>query len=387
MIVAAGLALTPPPVPATAGAPVRATQEGDAVLTIVEPDRQTYLVNRVRLRARVEPADGVAEVEFFVDGARACVAPDPPFECAWDAGPRAVPRVVRAVARLRDGGRLVQSVLTRGRAAAALSAGTSVIIVPVMVEDRRGRLVEGLTAGDFALFEDGVRQDVSFFEAGTLPLELVLAVDFSASMSASMDTLRFAARQFIGALAGSGRLSLIAFNDRVFVLARHERERSTLIEAVGALPPAFGGTALLDAVVQALDLQGGDFTHKAVVVFSDGDDRHSLSTMDLVERRIRTSQASVYVVSLGQGRTRDRVRSMLARLTGVSGGRAFSIDRIDDLHGALTHVRDSLQHRYVLAYQSSNPSRDRGWRRIEVRTRNRRHVVTAREGYLTEPPF
>ena len=41
----------------------------------------------------------------------------------------------------------------------------------------------------------------------------------------------------------------------------------------------------------------------------------------------------------------------------------------------------------MLAYQPSNPDRDGTWRRIEVRTANRRHVVTAREGYLADPAF
>ena len=60
---------------------------------------------------------------------------------------------------------------------------------------------------------------------------------------------------------------------------------------------------------------------------------------------------------------------------------------IDGLDEVLLHIRDRLQNRYFLAYQSSNPARDRAWRRIEVRTGNRRHVVTAREGYMAETGF
>lgn len=124
-----------------------------------------------------------------------------------------------------------------------------------------------------------------------------------------------------------------------------------------------------------------------VVLFSDGDDRHSFSGVESVEERIRASQATVYVVTMGRGGEIERVRELLGRLTRVSGGRAFSIERIEQLDGVLAHIRDRLQNRYFLAYQPSNPVRDGTWRRIEVRTGNRRHVVTAREGYMAETGF
>ena len=362
-------------------------QQADPVLTVIEPTAQTTLVGSVRMGAEVVPADGVEVVEFFVNGAPACAARQMPFECSWEAGSRAEARVVRVVARLSGGRRVVHSVRTRGGSAAFFSAGTSMVLVPVVVQDRRGRVVEGLTLEDFTLFEDGVRQDLSFFESANVPLDLVLAVDFSASMAGSMGPVRFAARQFIGALPASARLGLVAFNDRIFVAARQEHDRSVLARAIDGLPRPFGGTALLDAIVHALGLHGAGFAHKAVVLFSDGDDQDSFSAIERVEQRIRASQATVYVITLGRGRAIERVRALLGRLTRVSGGRSFAIERTEELYDVLEHIRSSLPDRYMLAYQPSNPDRDGTWRRIEVRTANRRHVVTAREGYLADPAF
>lgn len=378
-------AATPGPRPA-GGAPT-ATAQADPVLTIVEPDGQARLVGLVRLRAAVDPADGVEAVEFFVDGSRVCVAPAPPFECNWDAGPRAESHVVRVAARLAGGGRVVRSVLTQAAAAAFFSARTSAVLVPVAVRDRRGRAVEGLTRDDFALFENGVRQDVSFFEPADAELDLVLAVDFSASMSTSMRSLRAAARRFVGALPEGVRLSLLAFNERIFVVARHEQDRAALLAAVDALPRPYGGTSLLDAVVHALDLHDDDVAHKAVVLFSDGEERNSFANFQTAERRIRASRATLYAVTLGRGRGIERVRAQMEGLTQISGGRSFPIDRIDDLDEVLTRIREDVGHRYLLGYQPSNPGLDGAWRRIDVRTRNRRHIVQAREGYLAEPSY
>ena len=363
-------------------------QAADPELRIVEPDPQTPLTGIVRMRAEVVPAVYVERVEFYVNGVPACTAPAPaPFECSWDAGGGGDPRVVRVVARFTGGGRLVRSMRTRGRPAALFAAGTEVVLVPVMVQDRRGRFVDDLTPEDFELFEDGVRQDTSFFEAASIPLDLVLAVDFSASMTAATGPLRFAARHFITELPETARLGLIAFNDRTYVLARQERNRATLTQAIDALPAPFGGTALLDALSYALDLHGEEQAHRVVVLFSDGDDLHSFSAVDVVEEQIRASQATVYVVTMGRGRAIERVRQLLGRLTRVSGGRSFAIERIGELDLVLAHIRDRLEKRYFLAYQPSNSARDGTWRRIEVRTGNRRHVVAAREGYTAAPGF
>ena len=363
-------------------------QDAGPALAIVEPDPRSAFVGVVRMRAEVTPADAVESVDFFVDGAPACAASaPPPFECSWNAGDGAGARVVRAVARLAAGGRLVRSVRTRGRPAALFRAGTSVVLVPVMVRDRRGRFVDDLTLDDFELFEDGVRQAPSLFRSAAVPLDLVLAIDFSSSMTAAMGSLRFAARQFLGALPEPARLGLVTFNDRVFVMARQERNRAVIARAIDALPEPFGGTALLDALVHALELHGDDQAHRVVVLFSDGEDRNSFSAVGSVEQRIRGSQATVYVIAMGRGRAAGRAEELLGPLTRASGGRSFRIGRVDEVDEVLERIRERLRNRYFLAYQSSNPTRDGAWRHIDVRTKDRRHVVTAREGYAAEPAF
>ena len=374
-----------PPEPRSAAGAAAASAQADPVLTIVEPDGQTELAGVVRLRAEVAPSDHVEAVEFFVDGSRVCVVPTPPFECGWDAGPRAEAHVVRVAARLGGGRRVVRSVLTPAGPAAFFSTGTSAVLVPVAVFDRRGRFVPGLTRDDFALFEDGVRQELSFVEAADM--DLVLAVDFSASMSPSMGLLRSAVRRFLGALPSPARLSLLAFNDRIFVVARHEEDRDALLAAVDALPRPYGGTSLLDAVVHALEIHGDDIAHKAVVLFSDGEEQDSFTNFDTAERRIRESRATLYAVTLGRGRTIERVRAQLDLLARISGGRSFPIRRIDDLDEVLTTIRDDLENRYLLGYEPSNRRADGTWRSIAVRTANRRHVVQAREGYVALPSY
>ena len=79
------------------------------------------------------------------------------------------------------------------------------------------------------------------------------------------------------------------------------------------------------------------------------------------------------------------MRALLERLTRVSGGRSFPVDRIEDVKAALDTVQDDLRDRYFIGYRPSNAELDGTWRQIEVRTPDRRHVIRAREGYLASP--
>ena len=190
----------------------------------------------------------------------------------------------------------------------------------------------------------------------------------------------------MGALPGTAA-EPAAFNDRIFVVARHEQDRDALLAAVDALPRPYGGTSLLDAVVHALELHDADIAHKAVVLFSDGEERNSFTNLDTARQRIRASRATLYAVTLGRGRAIERVRGQMDLLVRISGGRSFRIARIDDLDEVLTQVREDLGARYLLGYEPSNRGADGAWRSIEVRTANRRHVVQAREGYLAVPSY
>lgn len=363
-------------------------QDAGPELTIVEPDPRSPLLGVVRMSADVVPAAGVVSVEFQVNGAPACTAlPPPPFSCVWEAGDGPEAIVVRAVARLADGGRAVRSMRARGRPPTLFSAGTSMVLVPVVVQDRRGRFVTGLTEEDFALFEDGVLQAPTLLdEASALPLDLVLVFDFSSSMATALGSLQFAARHFIGELPEPARLGLVAFNDRVYALASREENRTVLLRALDTLPEPFGGTAMLDALGHALGLHGDGQAQRVVVLFSDGDDQHSVTSPDTVEQRIRAGQTTVYAVTMRRGNGSARAEGLLRRLTQVSGGRWFPIDRIEDLNDVLGHVRARLDSSYLLAYEPSNRARDGRWRRIDVRTSDRRHVVTTREGYAATEP-
>ncbi len=350
-------------------------------IAIEEPTNESYLVGQTRLRAAVNPATAaVSRVDFFVDGVRVCQAAARPFECSWDAGAAVRERVVRAVAILTSGDRLAATVRTRTLPVVAESTGVDVVLVPFVVTDDRRRFVKGLKRSDFRVLEDEVAQDISYFEAEEVPLEIVVAIDISGSMTNSMPQLKEALKRFVRAFKPTDRATLIGFNHQVYVLRQRETDRAALGSSIDGLAAA-GGTSLYDAILKSLDLLGPEVGRRAVLVFSDGDDQSSLSTADPVERRVRASDAVAYFITLGGGEG----RRVLTRLSEISGGRTFSIGRINEVDEALDVIREELENQYLIGYTPRNATRDGSYRQIRVVPSQQRQQVRARQGYRADP--
>lgn len=359
-------------------------------LAILEPDAGSYLVGVVRLRAAVVPEDEVEAVEFFVDGARVCTLTTPPFHCSWDAGSSVQAHVVRAVARLDAGRRLVASVRTLVLEGIEETTGVRAVLVPVVVRDGDNRFVTDLTRDDFLVFEDGVRQEITTLqthaEIDSIPLNLVVAVDISRSMTPLFDQVRDALKQFVTGMTGAA-VSFLAFNERIFNPVHNERDVRIVQDMVDALPEPYGNTSMLDAIDVALELHGDILFRKAVILVSDGADTSSLTAIDKVERKLQANPTTIYIITHGAGREVQAGQQLLARLTEVSGGRAFLIDDVEELDGFLEYIREDLRNQYVITYRPSNPALDGTWRRIDVRTRNGSHDIRARDGYLAESVY
>src|SRR5262249_11972358 len=119
---------------------------------------------------------------------------------------------------------------------------------------------------------------------------------------------------------------------------------------------------------------------KALVVFSDGEDQGSHATLNDVERRLQSSDVTLYMIAQGRGVTLESLKKIMERLVGPTGGRALFTDNIDELHGAFAALLDELSNQYLLGYSSTNARRDDTWRRIKVDV-DGRHDVRARQGY------
>jgi Ca-activated chloride channel homolog len=347
-------------------------------IRILSPGDDSYVSGPTLLRARVDPAGAATAVAFFVDGRQICVLTSEPYECDWDAGANISAHQVRAVATLNGGGRVVQSIRTKA-VGYAERVNVDVVQVTVTVTDGRGRFVRGIPQSAFHVAEDGHSQKITHFASEDIPLELVAAIDISGSMSPAMPKLKKAVKEFLAAVPTQDLVTLIGFNDNIITLTRKATDPAERVKAVDRLAP-WGSTALYDTILRGVEMLGRRTGRKALIIFSDGEDQGSHATLADVERRLQSSDLTLYVIAQGRGVTLDNLRRVMERLATPTGGRAIFTDSIDELHDAFADLLDELSNQYLLGYASTNSTRDDAWRRIKVDV-DGHHDVRARQGY------
>jgi Ca-activated chloride channel homolog len=353
------------------------------VLRIVSPLPDAIISGPTELAARIEGADdasapAVVAVTFFVNGRQVCSVEHPPYGCVWDPGTAIRGHHVRVVATLTGGRRLVDNVRTKDLGHTE-RVRAEAVLVPAIVTSR-GQFVRGLRQHDFDIFEDGVRQAIASLANEDAPLELVLAVDISGSMEPVIADVRTAVKHLMSKLRPGDGATVLGFNDTTFLVAEREKDPRAREAAVDLLTP-WGGTALYDATVRALDLVSREFGRKGVVLFSDGDDRNSLTHRDTALARVQASDAMLYTIGFGTGAVVPRLRSSLEEYARATGGRAFFPRDVADLDVVFDQIVAELSNQYVLSYSSTNAAEDGRWRDIRVQVRSGNYDVRARRGY------
>ena len=363
---------------------VESQQNPAATLIIESPEDGSYVSGPTPLRARVEPKNaGVERVSFYADGRLVCALDHPPFECPWDAGAGVLEHQVRVVAQVAGGVTLRKVVRTKGTEYAD-SVDVDIVQVTATVTDGSGRFVRNLKKDAFRILENGVPQTVSSFMAENIPLELVVAVDVSGSMADAMPEVKASVKKFLSALRPQDKVTLLAFNDNIFTLARPTVDLPARLKAVDRLAP-WGGTAFYEVILRALEAQGHGTGRRAVVIFTDGEDRNSHVAIAEAERQLEGSDSVVYIVGLGQGAKVPALKTIIERLAKKSGGRAFYAETAKKLDEPFGQIVDELSNQYLLGYPPTNDKKDGVWRTLRVELANKDLKVRARQGYRPLP--
>lgn len=378
-------AVGPAPEPSSVPAAAPSARPPGAVprIRIESPDPTQFVSGPTPLRADVQPTDGVTGVTFYVDGRQVCELGAAPFACEWDAGRDVEAHQVRVVASLVGGERVVRTIRTRGLAYAD-KVEVDAVQVTVTVTDGKGKFVPGIPQGSFRIFEDGQPQTIGYFASEDVPLELVVAVDISGSMTAAMPRLKRSVRNFLQQVPRGNQVTLLGFNDSVFTLTRRSVDPDDRVRAVDRLAP-WGATALYDVIVRGIEMLGRQTGRRALVVFSDGEDQGSHVTLEDVERRLQASDVTLYMIGQGRGVTHDYLRKVMQRLTVPTGGRVFTTDNIDALQDAFEDLLEELSNQYLIGYQPTYATRDDAWHEIKVEIDGRSLNVRARQGYRAVP--
>ena len=352
-------------------------------LEVTWPTDGAYVSGMVVIEAILVPLaaeGGIARMTFFADGVSVCVVTRRPYRCSWNAGAAVRPHQVRVVVDMKDGTRLVRTVRTRG-VDVDESAGVTAVKVTATVKDSAGRFVRGLTAADFVVSEAGVPQRITGFASEQADVSLALALDTSGSMAEALPTVKELAKAFLRPLPPSWPTPVLAFDNSVFVISpagSPPEERDRMID----LLEPWGGTALYNAVLRSLrEVEAGE-GRKAIVVFTDGEDRHSTIDPGDVRKAIEGSDAVVYFVASGTAAQNKPMRALVEELANISGGRVLRGRNDEDLATAFDEVREEIRNQYLLTYVPQKLEAKGTWRPLQVKAACQDCRVRARTGYI-----
>lgn len=327
-----------------------------------------------------------------------------------------------------------------------LSTEVSFVTVPVTVKDESGFLTQGLTRDDFAVYEDGQKQNITFFTSDPFPLSV--AVVLATSMpNSEWNKIKDTLSALVGAFSQYDEVALYTYGNTVsrvqdFTTVSAEKLGQTMRvvkmrTGSGLGPPVVGGAmagyptpsvngrgldptlpnaniptmpkesfVLNDAILQAAqDLgrrdqenraRGVPPTRKVLFVVSDGRELGSNTSYNEVLKVLLTRQIAVYAVAVATGipgyGSAQKLRipgfgygDVLPKYASATGGQSFSEANPRSMEEAYSRITEEARNQYTIGYRTrSTPSSM--FRRVEVRVHRPRLRVYARDGYYPLPP-
>lgn len=264
---------------------------------------------------------------------------------------------------------------------ASFRSSTLGVRVDVLVTDGH-KPVGGLAALDFDVRDNGVAQSIELVDAADVPLNVVLALDTSAStMGTRQADLIAASQALLDGLKPVDRAALTTFSHAVAPRIALTSDLAAVREELLHITPS-GRTAVMDGVYVALTTTLVQPGRSLVVVCTDGSDISSWLRPDDVIESAKRSNAVIYAVTSADARR----SSSLEDLTDATGGDMLRVASSADLRDAFQKILQDFRSRYILAYTPTGVPWG-GFHRLDVRVKRRGLTVRARPGYIgVEPP-
>ena len=268
---------------------------------------------------------------------------------------------------------VASSQLVDGSLLHVIKTDVKLVLVPVSVTDPRQRLVTGLRAENFQLFEGKKPQEIRHFSSEDVPVSIGIVLDSSGSMRAKMSRVRDAVNQFCEAANPQDEFFMIQFSDVPRLATDFTSVPEDLEKELLYTQPQ-GRTALLDAIYMGLHkMKDAKYAKKALLIISDGGDNHSLYMEKDVKAAAKESDVMIYSIGTFDRYvpTPEEMRgpALLSEIAEPTGGRAFNLENEMELPAVALHIGRELRTQYVLGYRPGQAPRDGIWHRIEVKLR------------------
>ncbi len=253
-------------------------------------------------------------------------------------------------------------------------------------QEKTGLFIKGLSPGDFEIYEEGVRQQITnFVEETNLPLAIALCIDTSSSVRIKLKFEKEAATDFLHAvMRTTDRTLLLEFDTAATLLHDFTSNPNDLTREIDRLR-AGGGTSLYDAIFLVSDQKMMDVLgRRTLVILSDGADQTSRMTFEDALRAAFRAEAAVYAISTTRfGAEIDHEGdNALRQLTYNTGGRVYFPYSTSDLTKAFKAINEELRNQYSITYTPTNRRADGSFRKLRVKVKRGNTILHYRKGYF-----
>ena len=288
--------------------------------------------------------------------------------------------------------------------------------------DKQKRFVTNLKREDIRVLEDGVPQEIFTFQPNAdLPLSLAILIDTSGSEERTLPEEKAAARSFLETVvrANKDEAAIVSFTGEVTLeqgLTGNIGRLRRAIDQVEFVPPSgyigggvvVGGTPPISGTQQALAgstaiwdaiwatsnellSDAAEHTRRAIILLTDGDDTISQVHMQDAINRALKADALIYAIGIGDRYEFGINEGALKKITESTGGRAYFPRNERELRDSFAQIQNDLREQYLVAYSSSNKSRDGLYRHVAIEivnpeTRKENLRLNYRPGYFAKSP-
>ena len=268
---------------------------------------------------------------------------------------------------------------------------TRLVVLPVTVVDKSGRLITTLPESAFQVFENGVPQKVKQFKREDVPVSMGLIIDNSGSMRDKRQKVAAAAVALVKDSNKEDEAFVVNFNDEAYLdTPNFTNDISVLDQALSRIDSR-GGTAMRDAINMSIDhmKRYAKKDKKVILVVTDGNDNASGVSLENLVKKAQQSEVLVYSIGLlseEEKREAKRAKRALDLLTEATGGQAYYPKELADVERIAHQVAHDIRNQYTITYTPANQALDGSFRQIKVVANGPGHLVArTRTGYYATP--
>jgi VWFA-related protein len=250
--------------------------------------------------------------------------------------------------------------------------------------DKDGKFVTTLRPEDLTLTIDKSPADVLRLDTKLdEPMAVVILIDTSMSQEGSLRETKLAAQKFVEWVLRSkkDRAAVVSFAGQPTVEADLTNDSAALLAAISSVrlerapdyvvngtagrgsppiqPRRQGTKAMWDAIWASTDeiLQPVSDARRVIFLLTDGSDSSSLSRWRETILHTAINDVAVFAIGVTEWKYLDIVgEKNLEDLTETTGGRMFSLKKVQDLPGIFAKIEPEVRSRHVIGYcQSASP--------------------------------